>query len=56
MKRHTTFPDRQNFPRMLQIVGEVVEEGVAHAASEEYPKGGIDDEVIELFFGQRDVP
>src|SRR2546422_11287045 len=43
---HPAFPDRQELRRMVEVVGQVVEEDVAEAAAEDHAKSGVQDEVM----------
>src|SRR3989454_11132564 len=52
---HPAFPDRQELRRMVEVVGQVVEEDVAEAAAEDHAKSGVQDEVMQVFDGERDV-
>ena len=49
---HAAFPDREQLERALKVVGQVVEEDVAEAASQDDADGGIQEEVVQIVEGQ----
>src|SRR5438067_13622782 len=45
MKRHAAFPHRQKFRRILDVIGKIVEQGIAQAAAQDDSDRGIEDEI-----------
>src|SRR3989475_10755457 len=52
---HPAFPDRQQLGRVVEVVGQVVEEDVAEAPAEDHAEGCVQDEIMQILDGQRDV-
>ena len=55
MEGHPAFPDRQQLGRVVEVVGQVVEEDVAEAPAEDHAEGCVQDEIMQILDGQRDV-
>ena len=51
VERHAAVPQLHDLDRMLEIMGEVVEQDVADAAAEDHAKRGVEDEVVGVAAG-----
>ena len=52
VKRHAAVPQLHDLDRMLEVMGEVVEQDVADAAAKDHAKRGVKDEVVGVAAGK----
>ena len=53
VERHAAVPQLQDVDRVLEIIGEIVEQDVADAAAEDDPQRGVKDQVVGMAAGHR---
>ena len=56
VEAHAAFPDGDDFQRMGQEIGRLVENHLAQAAADDNPEHAVEEQVVELFDGEDGRP